>query len=70
MRHPFSSQKGMLMEKIVAITWSSLTAFVSMEWIKDWWVTNDVYWMERDIQDRVVGVAIRRRLEAAGVESW
>jgi len=69
MRHPFSSQKGMLVEKIVPITWSSLTAFVSMEWMKDWRVTNNVYWMERDIQDRVVGVATRRKLEAAGVES-
>jgi hypothetical protein len=67
MKHPFSSQKGMMVEKIVPITWSSLTAFLSMEWMKDWRVTNNLYWKEKDIQSRVVGVATGRRMEAAGV---
>jgi hypothetical protein len=69
MTSPFSSQKGMLAQKIVPIMGLSLTAFVSVEWMKDWSVSIEVYWKQRDIQDRVVSVATRKRLEAAGVES-
>jgi hypothetical protein len=67
MRSPFSSQKGMLAKEIVPIMGLSLTTFVSMEWMKDWSVSIEVYWKERDIQDRVVSVSTRRKLEAAGV---
>jgi hypothetical protein len=41
---PFSSQKGMLVKKIVPITELSLTAFISMEWMKYWRVTIEVFW--------------------------
>lgn len=57
------------MKKIVPFTGLTLTTFMSVEWMKHWRVTIEVNWKERDSQGSFVGVATRRRLEAAEVES-